>query len=1226
VTFAPTANGLQTDSIDFGYNDGVSVQSVSRPIQGTGATPATLTLSAATHSFGSQPIGSGTDFTITVTYAGGVAATGVNGIGLAAPFDFKGGTFPGTGGTCGASVSANCTIVVRYSPTALGAHNDTLTVQYNDGAANQSVSIDLDGTGVSTAVLAISNSNYNFGNKPTGSSTDFTFTITNSGTTTATSMSGSGLAAPFTFKGGSYPGVGGTCGATLAGGGTTCTIVVTYAPATAAVHSDTIDISYDNGVTTTTASNTIQGTGQSPASLAISNSGYDYGSKSTGSSADFTFTVTNSGSTTASAMSGGGLAAPFTFKGGTYPGAGGTCGPTLTGGGTTCTIVVTYAPTTTGLHTDTIDISYNDGVAVQTASNNIQGTGLSPAVLAITGAPAAYDYGNQAVGSSTIATFTVSNTGGSTATSLAGAGLAAPFTYTGGSFPGGGTCGTTLAAGASCTFKVTYNPAATITSNDTIDITYNDGAASQTASRDVQGTGVTTGLLTISDGATYNYGSAVAGGGTVDHIFTITKAGSADATSVTETTLAAPFTFAGGSYPGTGGTCGTTITANCTIVVRFAPAAAGAISGTITLSYNNGAGTVTATRALSGVGSSPASISMSDTDPYDYGIVLNGFSADKTITLTNNGGVTAVSMSGSGLAAPYSFKGGTYPGTTGTCGATLASLASCTIVLTFAPSATATFTDAADISFNNGVAATTSSKNLTGKGYVNAATLALQVPATSPNNNPTPTIRVSGLISGLGVQLHTNNTCTALVGSTTASAATADIVSSALSDATWNFYAKVTDTYGNGSCAAATVTYALDTTAPANPTGWTLTSPSNGTISNDNTPIVNGTGIAGEDGSTAKLYSDPSCSTNIDNAVISAGSFSMTGISYATDGTADGVKTYYGRIVDQFGNQSGCVNLGLSYTFDRTAPNPATSVTTSASWTNIASTANVTPSFSWTASTSPDLNRYEVGLHTSAAGGNAAGGWTSVGTSTSTTMTGLAALTECTNYYPTVRAIDTAGNISTLAVGAPFKYDGTAPTQPGAIVLGTDMSKSKSPTATWTASTEACSFDHYEIALGTTAGGGEVVNWTNIGNVLTYQFTGQNLTRGVPYFISVRAVDTAGNVSTVRTSAAFVPPLPTLDGAWEEQTSGTTPSHDHLAGGTGKNRILVATVYIKDNASNDITVMTWGGVAMTQAAERETTDGTTYYRVETWYMKEASLATVAVANTIPFTVTYATVP
>ncbi|MGZ3722191.1 MAG: hypothetical protein ACXVA9_04625, partial [Bdellovibrionales bacterium] len=639
-------------------------------------------------------------------------------------------------------------------------------------------------------------------------------------------------------------------------------------------------------------------------------------------------------------------------------------------------------------------------------------------------------------------------------------------------------------------------------------------------------------------------------------------------------------------------------------------------TGTVTLSYNNGASVQTVPRTLNGVASTPAVLTFGGPSPYPYNVVLNGFFADNTFTITNSGGVTATLMNGSGLSAPFTFAGGIYPGG-GTCGATLAATASCTVGVRFAPTATNAFSSTATVGYNDGVAVQSATRNVNGNGYVMAATLALQTPATSPNNNATPTIRVSSVVSGVGVQLHSNASCTASKSTGTSVGTTIDLTSSSLTDATWNFYAKVTDSYGNGTCGAATVTYALDTTAPLAPSGWTLTSPANGAISNDNTPIINGTAIFGEDGSTAKLYSDASCTTNIDNAVISAGSFSMTAIAYATNGTADGAKQYYGRIVDIYGNQSGCTNVALGYTYDHTAPNPATAVVVASTWTSASAT--VTPLFSWTGTASPDLNRYEVGLDTAAAGGNSAGGWTSVGTSLSTTMSGLAALTQCTNYYPTVRAIDNAGNASTLAVGAPFKYDSTAPTQPGVIVLGTTMTKSQSPVATWTASTEACSFSHYDIALGSTSGGTDIVGWTNIGNVLTYQFTALTLTRGNSYFITLRGVDSAGNIGIVRTSAAFVPPLPTLDGAWEEFT--TNGTHDNLATGVGKNRVLFVTIMTKDNASNNVTLVKYNNVAMTQASEVESTDGTNYYRTEVWYMTEATLATIGVANTLPFTYT-----
>ena len=1219
VNFSPTLSGLQTDTLDITYNNGATAGNVtSNNIQGTGAGPAVLTISDAGYNFGTKANGSTNSKVFTITNSGSTMAIGIGGSGLAAPYTFAaGGTFPG-GGTCGATLAGSgttCTFIIEYSPTVSGASSDTIDISYNDGSGSQTAQRLVVGTGAAPALLSISDTNYNYGPHALNSSTNYTFTVSNTGGVVATGITGSGLAAPFVFAGGSnsYPG-GGTCGATI-NAGANCTIIVVYTPTTVAVHSDTIDLTYNNGALAgQVASNTIQGNGISAANITISNAGYNFGTKATTSVNNFTFTISNTGSEQATALSYGGIAAPYTYPGG------GTCGATLNAGAT-CTLFVRWSPVGTGVQNTTIDISYNNGASVTNSTNAITGTGANPALLAITGAPAVYDFGSKSIASSTTVSLTIANTGGVPATNLAGSGLAAPFDFSGSGFPGSGNCTTTLNAGASCTFDARYIPSAVGLLSDTIDITYDNGATTGLiASRNIQGTGVTPAVLTISNQPTYNYGN-VPVGASVDYIFTITKTGSSNATSVVPT-LTGDLTWKGGAYPGTGGDCGDPITTTCNVTVRFTPTALGVRNGSVSIAYNDGTSAQSTSTATTGVGTAPATLTISDSNPFDYGMVLNGYNRDYTFTVTNTGSVTASVMSGSGLAAPYNWATGTYPGG-GSCGATLASSATCTVVVRFQPTATNTFAGTLTMNYNNGVVGgQTVSRTTTGKGYVPAMTIALQTPATSPNNNSTPVLRVSGLTSGIGVELHSNGTCTALKGSGTSSGATLDITSSALADATWNFYTKVTDTYGNGFCGAATVTYALDTTPPLSPSGWALTSPNNGVTSNDNTPIINGTGIAGEDGSTAKLYSDPSCSTNIDNAVISAGSFSLTALSYATNGTVDGVKQYFGRIVDPYGNQSGCTNLVLSYTYDSTAPNPATGMTVTSAWTKITDGATVTPAFSWTASTSPDLNKYEVGLHNAVGGGNSNGGWTNLGTSVSTTMTGLGALTQCTNYYPTVRAIDNAGNISTYAVGTPFKYDGTAPTQPGIISLGTDPTKSQSATATWTASTDTCSLLRQDIALGTSAGGTEVVGWTSIGSAITtYQFTGLSLTRGTSYFISVRGVDSAGNIGSVRTSAAFVPPLPTLLGAWEEMNNGTAPSHDNNLGGGGTNRLLVATIMTKDNASNDILTMTWGGVAMTQAAEVESNDGTNYWRTETWYMKEASIATVSALATRPFVYT-----
>jgi len=135
---------------------------------------------------------------------------------------------------------------------------------------------------------------------------------------------------------------------------------------------------------------------------------------------------------------------------------------------------------------------------------------------------------------------------------------------------------------------------------------------------------------------------------------------------VSEIGLAAPYAFSGGSFPGTGGDCTATIAgaANCNIEVEFAPVATGLQSDTISIQYDNGVTTVTSDRDVQGTGAAPAVITITETDPYDYGNVTQGSNTNHIFTLNNSGAVPATAVGGAGLAAPFLFTGGSYPGTT----------------------------------------------------------------------------------------------------------------------------------------------------------------------------------------------------------------------------------------------------------------------------------------------------------------------------------------------------------------------------------------------------------------------------------------------------------------------------------------------------------------------------------------------------------------------------------
>ena len=102
-------------------------------------------------SHGEVAIGAFADVTYTVSNAGQSEATSVVFSGLA-------GDWSTAGGTCGAAVSAgsSCTVIVRFTPSSVGASADTLLLDYDDGTGPATtVSKGVSGTGIATNVPAL---------------------------------------------------------------------------------------------------------------------------------------------------------------------------------------------------------------------------------------------------------------------------------------------------------------------------------------------------------------------------------------------------------------------------------------------------------------------------------------------------------------------------------------------------------------------------------------------------------------------------------------------------------------------------------------------------------------------------------------------------------------------------------------------------------------------------------------------------------------------------------------------------------------------------------------------------------------------------------------------------------------------------------------------------------------------------------------------------------------
>lgn len=89
--------------------------------------------------------------------------------------------------------------------------------------------------------------------------------------------------------------------------------------------------------------------------------------------------------------------------------------------------------------------------------------------------------------------------------------------------------------------------------------------------------------------------------------------------------------------------------------------------------------------------------------------------------------------------------------------------------------------------------------------------LSLVSPSTSPGNNQTPVIRVSGVSSGNKIKLFTSSSCSNQVAEGVANSETIDLITSPLNDGTYDFHANSTDPEGLVSdCTSTHVNYILD--------------------------------------------------------------------------------------------------------------------------------------------------------------------------------------------------------------------------------------------------------------------------------------------------------------------------------------------------------------------------------------------------------------------------------
>ena len=231
-----------------------------------------------------------------------------------------------------------------------------------------------------------------------------------------------------------------------------------FAPTAATSETDTVIINSDDP-DQPTVNIDVSGTGTAVPvpNIAVSGSGA-FGDVEVDTTSNRSFTVNNSGNATLTITSIGGLAAPFTI-------VSNNCGSSLAAG-TSCTFDVQFAPTAATGETDTVIIN-SDDPDQPNVYITVSGTGTAVPVpnIAVSGSGA---FGEVEVDTTSNRSFSISNSGNAALTINSIGGLAAPFTIV------SNNCGSSLAAGTSCTFDVQFAPTAATGETDTVVINSDD--------------------------------------------------------------------------------------------------------------------------------------------------------------------------------------------------------------------------------------------------------------------------------------------------------------------------------------------------------------------------------------------------------------------------------------------------------------------------------------------------------------------------------------------------------------------------------------------------------------------------------------------------------------------------------------------------------------------------------------------------------------------------------
>jgi hypothetical protein len=673
LRFQPTATGPRSSTVSLE----TTADTYTATLTGTGTVAASLTVTPDAISFGSQETGTTSAAQLVTVRNNGGAAIQISGTSIA------GANFATSGDQCSGTTlqpTEECTVGVTFSPTATGPASGTLTIASDAPEGPREVALSGTGSDPPVGAIAVTPGSHSFSGRAIGTTSgaqSFTVAHTGGGPVAlgAITIADDGLmrgmsvtpgsidfgaqatgvpSAPraisitnaesaalllgaITLGGanaGEYMLVGDACGGATLLPGQGCSVGVVYLPTGAGASAATVTIPYN-----------------------AAGGSYVVGLAGNGGAA------VDGGIVTPEAV------AEFAL-------VDNTCLAARLEAGETCTFGVTFAPATEDERAATLSIASDAGNGPHSVA--LDGTGQVGATPLLLFTPLLLDFGDRPIGGSAAPrSVTVTNTGGAelaiTGVSLGGA-AASGFTIA----AGDDECsGVTLAVGQSCVVLVGFSPATTGRYNATL--VFTDDAPGGQRVVALTGNAVTppAPVAWLSTGEV-SFGSHVVGTTSAAQTITVRNDGDA-ALAIAAVAIGG---VSGGQFAlGSNHCAGATLApdATCTFDVSFAPTNTGPSGATVSVTSN--ASSSPDTIALSGTGLPPPAPAVAlSTTGLDFGNQQIGTtSGARPVTLTNIG------------TAPLAIAAITASGDfaqTHDCPASLAAEASCTISVTFTPTAT----------------------------------------------------------------------------------------------------------------------------------------------------------------------------------------------------------------------------------------------------------------------------------------------------------------------------------------------------------------------------------------------------------------------------------------------------------------------------------------------------------------------------------------------------------